>query len=478
MRPARLLTVFALSHLIFSLMGFTATYAAASVGSISGTISYSGSQTGAILVGVFSSPVSCAGTNSQPSATVQLSVLGGYTISSLPDGTYYAASVILTGGSDSSPLLTDPWGIYGSCVSNIPIVISGGSSVRNINIQLSDGTSSNPNPFYHKYSFYGYSHHDQSGYSIRINVGDINDTATSVTVSGLGFSGTAAMLYEASWQHWELDASFGMSPPALPQTYDILVTDASGTAHGQVSIQAYVSEFVSNLVPLDGQSVYGNPVFTWTGVPGNYTFGVEVLNLDYSPVWTTYGITTTTVVYDGQSLIKGNTYILEVIVTDQYGDEASVYHNFVYAGQETGGLWQNASSLGSGWKWLSWFGYFNTNNSPWIYHTTLGWLYPFGTSTDSIWFWDVGMNTFWWTSATVYPFMWSQRRRAGFTIMVRKNGRWIKKTPGSRLCKKARSMVDYYLNKPSSRCAKLVQRALEGNPDALNIIQDYPSYCH
>ena len=69
-------------------------------------------------------------------------------------------------------------------------------------------------------------------------------------------------------------------------------------------------------------------------------------------------------------------------------------------------LWQNAISLGSGWEWLSWFGYFNTNDSPWIYHDTLGWLYPYGTSTDSIWFYDPVMNAFWWTSATVYPYVY------------------------------------------------------------------------
>jgi hypothetical protein len=66
-------------------------------------------------------------------------------------------------------------------------------------------------------------------------------------------------------------------------------------------------------------------------------------------------------------------------------------------------LWQGATSVGSGWYYLNWFGYFNTDNSPWIYHQTLGWLYPVGTSTDSIWFWDPAMNTHWWTSNTVYP---------------------------------------------------------------------------
>jgi hypothetical protein len=75
-------------------------------------------------------------------------------------------------------------------------------------------------------------------------------------------------------------------------------------------------------------------------------------------------------------------------------------------------LWQNATDLGNDWEGLNWFGCFYTGNSPWIYHATLGWLYPFGTSTDSIWFWDVRMNGFWWTSATLYPDIYSEHEGA------------------------------------------------------------------
>ena len=71
-----------------------------------------------------------------------------------------------------------------------------------------------------------------------------------------------------------------------------------------------------------------------------------------------------------------------------------------------GGLWQDAQVLSGGWDWLSWFGYFNINSSPWIYHMQHGWLYPYGTSTDSIWFYDPEMNSFWWTSAADYPYVY------------------------------------------------------------------------
>jgi hypothetical protein len=39
-----------------------------------------------------------------------------------------------------------------------------------------------------------------------------------------------------------------------------------------------------------------------------------------------------------------------------------------------------------GWKWLDWFGHFNDNNFPWIYHDVLGWLYIYGPTDNQVWF--------------------------------------------------------------------------------------------
>ena len=109
--------------------------------------------------------------------------------------------------------------------------------------------------------------------------------------------------------------------------------------------------------------------------------------------------------------IVGNAYVAGSTKSTNF-PTASGFQSAFAGGQddaftaEIGGLWSNAVNLGGGWYWLSWFGYFNTNAAPWIYHPTLGWLYPYGSSTDSIWFWDTGMNAFWWTSATVYPYIW------------------------------------------------------------------------
>ncbi|MGC9195992.1 MAG: alkaline phosphatase family protein [Syntrophobacteraceae bacterium] len=76
-----------------------------------------------------------------------------------------------------------------------------------------------------------------------------------------------------------------------------------------------------------------------------------------------------------------------------------------------GGLWQNATSLGNGWDYLSPFGAFYTTTTPWIYIPSLGWVYPEGTFTDSIWFydpqWDGNKSGWWWTNASSFPWIYS-----------------------------------------------------------------------
>lgn len=69
-------------------------------------------------------------------------------------------------------------------------------------------------------------------------------------------------------------------------------------------------------------------------------------------------------------------------------------------------LWIESVDLGSGWRWLDWFGYFNVNNDPWIYHMEHHWMYPFGTMTDNFTLWDSAMGAFWWTTYVEYPYLY------------------------------------------------------------------------
>ncbi|NDV63427.1 hypothetical protein G0Q06_13255 [Puniceicoccales bacterium CK1056] len=67
-------------------------------------------------------------------------------------------------------------------------------------------------------------------------------------------------------------------------------------------------------------------------------------------------------------------------------------------------LWTGAIGLANNWFWLDWFGYFNVAHESWTYHQQNHWLHPIGDNPENIVFWDSGMEAFWWTSSSFYPF--------------------------------------------------------------------------
>jgi len=68
--------------------------------------------------------------------------------------------------------------------------------------------------------------------------------------------------------------------------------------------------------------------------------------------------------------------------------------------------YRNATSTGGGWMNLTWFGDFWVGWDPWVYHSTHGWLYYFGSDPSLVWFWDDGMKMYWRMSESNYPYLW------------------------------------------------------------------------
>jgi hypothetical protein len=119
--------------------------AGAYAGSISGTVSYSGSRTGTLYVALFNSPVITPGQEG-PGYVTQINNPGvdtAYTISGVPDGTYYVGA-IKTNNTDAIQK-EDPYGMYGAPTS---VVVSGGDAVTGKDFTIVDGTALHPNPFY------------------------------------------------------------------------------------------------------------------------------------------------------------------------------------------------------------------------------------------------------------------------------------------------------------------------------------------
>ncbi|MFC1453292.1 hypothetical protein ACFLSJ_08125 [Verrucomicrobiota bacterium] len=73
------------------------------------------------------------------------------------------------------------------------------------------------------------------------------------------------------------------------------------------------------------------------------------------------------------------------------------------------GLWGDGADLGGGWYWIEWFGFFADTGCPtcFVWHMELGWLFSYGTSADSIWFWSEVPELEWlWTADATFPYMY------------------------------------------------------------------------
>jgi sulfatase modifying factor 1 len=77
------------------------------------------------------------------------------------------------------------------------------------------------------------------------------------------------------------------------------------------------------------------------------------------------------------------------------------------------GLWRSASSHGD-WLVLPWFGFFAELQEGWIYHAEHGYQYCLGEDTSSYFFYDLIMESWFWTSATLYPYLYKFEENAGW----------------------------------------------------------------
>jgi hypothetical protein len=171
-------------------------------------------------------------------------------------------------------------------------------------------------------------------------VADPQQNVSSVVVTGPGINSSLNLAYDnkrqewASWATPEGNVYLGDTPLPLPLTYTFTITDTSGTIENTATINGYVDVFASNLSPSGGETVIGPPVFSWTGVNGPYTYGVEVDDYSTGRIWEVHGLTDITVTYGGPPLTTGNTYRYNITVQDNEGNFSLVSESFVYGGDE------------------------------------------------------------------------------------------------------------------------------------------------
>ncbi|MDO9574415.1 MAG: hypothetical protein Q7I94_05410 [Candidatus Contubernalis sp.] len=107
---------------------------AASTGSISGTVSYSGATTGTVYIGLFTQPQYSSVT---PTYWTTILSPGSYSITDISSGEYYVGAFRDTNGNGTLNEASEPFGAY----TDNPIGISGGENITAVDIVLTDPSS-------------------------------------------------------------------------------------------------------------------------------------------------------------------------------------------------------------------------------------------------------------------------------------------------------------------------------------------------
>ena len=167
---------------------------------------------------------------------------------------------------------------------------------------------------------YAQSQHWSGGYSVSLAYDDSPKTATSVSVTGHGITGSKVLTYntgDGSWNSWtspSTQVDFGTTyPTGLPFTYTFSITDPT-TRTATSTVSCFQERFATNLSPTG--TVTGTPTFGWTGIgDSSATYGVEVNDSSGNRIWQSNKISGTSIVYGGTALTAGATYNYNVLVT-------------------------------------------------------------------------------------------------------------------------------------------------------------------
>ena len=74
----------------------------------------------------------------------------------------------------------------------------------------------------------------------------------------------------------------------------------------------------------------------------------------------------------------------------------------------------NGYSLGNYWREASWFGTYYTKYFPWVYHSSMGWVYIIQAQDGNAWMWQLKLGWM-WTDIDIFPyFLINSTRKWGF----------------------------------------------------------------
>jgi hypothetical protein len=349
----------------------------AELGTVEGTVTYSGTISEPTIVAVFDQVIPCGGdqgdeidsfvqfdvtgTNPAPYSSVPFSLL-------LPDGTWYIATVI--NDADDNTEIYSPWAVWGGCDTATPIVISGGNVVSSVDLTLYDGTGASPNPFSTLYEAEAQSYYIDDGLDehrgnfwvtdwMYINGYPTANQIDSVEVNGPGLAGF--MLTNGGSGHWSGYYNFGATPPS-PGTYTFTITDGDSIEHFRYDdIFEYFSTFPVSTSPAEAETVNtAYPTFEWDPMEGAERYNVHLYDYLMDEIWVKWDVFGASYTYDGTALPDGNyTWMVYGLAEDQdYGQGAQVDFtvsagnvlHLVYGEEVTGAIkYRNSADKGKHW---------------------------------------------------------------------------------------------------------------------------------
>jgi hypothetical protein len=255
-----------------------------STATVSGSISYTGSKTGNIYIGLFTN----SNLSGNPAYSTEISTPGSYSISNINPGTYYAAAFMSTNGSTSYDSAIDPAGQY----TGNPITLTSGQNLTGTNITLI-----NP-PTLSVLSISGFS-------SIGLAGGPFSPSSTTYSVSNSG-GGTLTWSVSAN-QNWvtvsptngtnsgTVTVSINSNANSLttsptPYTSTVTFTSNGGTTTRQVSLTVSTPPVFNNIkiYDINGNQLTGIgdvPVDYLVQFTGTYTAGSDGAN-EETTIWT------------------------------------------------------------------------------------------------------------------------------------------------------------------------------------------------
>lgn len=83
------------------------------------------------------------------------------------------------------------------------------------------------------------------------------------------------------------------------------------------------------------------------------------------------------------------------------------------------GNWSQARDIGiDGWLELDWLGTFFSYSNNWNFHPIYGWFYVQSSNGESFWAWQGNHFGWWWSSLSVYPFLYSSKLESWIYVNI------------------------------------------------------------